>query len=119
MKSNLVLLIEDDRDIQENLRALLEMEGYQVHSAFNGKDALHFLSGSNSLHAILLDLMMPVMDGYEFLEKLTSNEFHAYAETPVILLSASTDLVQTANKHGLKFVKKPIDIDRLLGELSG
>ncbi|HET6343273.1 MAG TPA: response regulator, partial [Myxococcota bacterium] len=67
--TNHILLVENDRDIQETLRELLTEEGYDVAMANNGQEALTYLrTASRRPDAILLDLMMPVMDGLQFRE---------------------------------------------------
>jgi CheY-like chemotaxis protein len=110
-----ILLVEDDPDIQENLRFLLNLEGYQVQSANNGKESLAYLQAANPASVILLDLMMPVMDGYEFLENFYAEDSPTLAhEIPVVVLSAARDFEGVPRERGIAFVKKPIDIDHLL-----
>ncbi len=115
-----ILLIEDDSDIQFNLRLFLEMEGFEVFQAFNGKEALAFLESTKSqIRVILLDLMMPVMSGWEFLDAVKNMPIRNLSNPlpPIILLSASRELLPTALKNQLDFVVKPIDIDRLLNTI--
>src|SRR4051812_41979626 len=109
MKS--ILLVEDDPDIQENLQLFLGTEGFSVRSAYNGQEALELLNRGERFSAILLDLMMPVMDGYEFLDALGSAGSEDFRQTPVIALSASPDLARVARNRGIAFVKKPIDLE--------
>jgi CheY-like chemotaxis protein len=107
-------LVEDDQDIQDNLRLFLELEGYSVQSALNGREALHKLRAGGPVRMILLDLMMPVMDGYEFLEALTLEENASLAAAPIVLLSASPDVERIAGVHQLHFIRKPIDLEQLV-----
>jgi len=112
-----VLLIEDDPDIQFNLRLLLEGEGYSVISASDGEEGLEALAPSRPpIDVVLLDLMMPRLNGEQFLQRLhRSGELQS---RPVILLSASRDAGALARRFGVDLVTKPIDIERLLSLLA-
>ena len=68
MAKNRVLIVEDDRDIREELTSLLEENDYCVLVADHGEHALEVMRAGNRPDAIILDLMMPVMDGWEFRE---------------------------------------------------
>jgi DNA-binding response OmpR family regulator len=82
-----VLLVEDDAAIRDALRELLEAEGYVVQGAANGREALARLrGGGHRPRLILLDLMMPVMDGWEFRQAQRGDP--ALACIPVVVLSA-------------------------------
>ena len=78
MKRKYLLIVEDDTDLRETLKELLEIEGYTVTMASNGKEALSFLKKTQKFsHLILLDLMMPIMDGASFLDAFHKNKsFH-------------------------------------------
>lgn len=112
-----ILLIEDDPDIQGLLRLFLEGEGFSVQSAYNGLEALEYLKAGKKASAILLDLMMPVMDGYEFLEEMSSESYQSFRDIPVIVLSAAADIEKAAQVQALEFVRKPIQLDQLLQAL--
>lgn len=110
MSNKTLLLVEDDPDIRTTLKEVLELEGYSVLSAANGKEAYDLLKTSPKPCLILLDLMMPVMNGWEFLE---AQQSHAkIANVPVIVVSAAGDKAKSAKAHG--FIKKPIEVDGLL-----
>lgn len=116
MQPERILLVEDDPDIQANLRDLLESEGYGVDSAFNGREALSFLRKGHRPTAILLDLMMPVMNGYQFLDVLRTEQAGAVSESiPTVIVSAAPDTERTSAFFGLPLVRKPFDVDVLLG----
>jgi CheY-like chemotaxis protein len=83
----LILVIEDDHAIRESLSELLEDEGYQVASATNGQEALEVLARVGPPCVILLDLMMPVMDGYEFMGRKTADP--QLASIPVVVITAA------------------------------
>ncbi len=105
-----VLVVDDDPDIRETLRFVLEDAGYQVYSAENGQEALDVLADAKPLPGlILLDLMMPVMSGDEMLKALKS--VHALAEIPVTIVTASGAPMPPL-ASGL--LKKPVDLDVLL-----
>lgn len=105
-----VLVVDDNPDIRETLRFVLEDAGYPVYSAENGKEALAILASGKQLPGlILLDLMMPVMSGDEMLKALKA--VHALAQIPVTIVTASG-----APKPPLAsaLLKKPVDLDVLL-----
>lgn len=87
--SKSILVIDDDEAIREILKISLEMEGYHVMTAANGKEALDVLSQSPDQGVILLDLMMPVMNGWEFVEEFQKIE--KYSKIPIIIISACSD----------------------------
>lgn len=104
-----VLLVEDDNDIRSALEGFLTDEGYQVLTAENGKAGLQLLEEKKP-GLVLLDLMMPVMNGWEFLEEKSHS--NKAADIPVLVISAVP-----GNPHipgALGFLKKPIDLDRLI-----
>jgi CheY-like chemotaxis protein len=106
-----ILVVEDNWEIREGLRLALEVEGYEVFTAENGQEALEKLASLPRPGCILLDLMMPVMNGFEFLEAVQAND--SLATIPVGVLTAYANLA--AQVHGAaSFMKKPIDIEVLL-----
>jgi CheY-like chemotaxis protein len=109
-----LLVVEDDGDIREALWALLEEEGYSVALAANGKEALAKLDPLPAV--ILLDLMMPVMDGFTFLETLRRDPAPQRAQIPVILITAAPRHV-AATTGVPEILTKPIDAADLLGTL--
>jgi len=105
-----ILVIEDDADIRETLRQALEYEGYDSVGAANGQEGLEILGNIDSPCLILLDLMMPVMDGWKFAEKLRDDE--KLSTIPVVIVSAFVDQTRTLNAQGI--LKKPVELDALL-----
>ena len=89
---------------------LLLLEGFRAHAVANGREALDYLHHGDRPEVILLDLMMPVMDGWAFRRAQCSEP--ELADVPVIVLSA-LDPDRGAD-IGVEFLKKPLDFDRLL-----
>lgn len=110
-KGSGVLIVDDDEVTLASLGVLLELEGYSVERARNGREALDKIALKNEVpDLILLDLKMPVMDGWQFLAE-RSKDPRARA-APVVLLSG---LPYIPNAPGVSdFLTKPIDANRLL-----
>lgn len=109
-----ILIVEDDLDTREMLGRFLELEGYAVETASNGRQALERLEEGARACVILLDLMMPVMDGWQFRREQVRNE--ALASIPVIVVSAAgRDRLQQVNADG--YLAKPVDLDELLHQI--
>ncbi|HMF39994.1 MAG TPA: response regulator [Polyangia bacterium] len=108
--SQIVLVIDDDRNVAEALMEVLESEGYEVQTADNGRSALNQLRGGLRPCAILLDLMMPVMDGWDFRhEQMRDADLK---EIPVVVISAagfSADTVR-AQFGGVEYLTKPFEL---------
>jgi CheY-like chemotaxis protein len=107
-----VLVVDDDPDVRGLLETYLELEGFDVLTATNGCDALQRLRHARP-SVILLDLMMPVMDGVEFRRR--QQEHPLLRDIPVVCLSARHDASKTAAALGLtECVAKPFDLERLM-----
>jgi CheY-like chemotaxis protein len=113
-KPGYVLIVDDDQAIREMLSETLDDAGYQVVSVEHGKLALAHLFETPTLPGvILLDLMMPVMNGWEFLEQKQADT--RLAAIPVIVLSARPTMQHEAyTTYVDEFLQKPIDILPLL-----
>jgi two-component system, OmpR family, response regulator CpxR len=110
-----VLVVEDDFAIRETLRELLEDEGYDVSWASNGREALELLA-HRAPRVILLDLMMPVMDGWEF--RVAQQKDPALARIPVVVISADHALDQKVAALAVDgWLAKPFELDALLTTL--
>ncbi len=104
-----VLVVEDDRDVRDCLLTALRTEGYSVDAAVDGVDALHAVRDRRP-DVVVLDLMMPVMDGRSFLAAHRADP--ATASIPVIVTTAAPQL----RVDGVAaFIPKPFDLDVLLG----
>jgi CheY-like chemotaxis protein len=111
-----VCIVEDDPDIRNTLQALLEIEGFLVRTASNGKEALaHLREAASRTALILLDLMMPVMNGWEFIEVATGEP--ELASIPIVVVSAiasASELPSGASSQIVRVIKKPVNVDELL-----
>ncbi|HVN27503.1 MAG TPA: response regulator [Candidatus Binataceae bacterium] len=105
-----ILVVDDDRGAMEALSDILEYEGYQVERAQNGLQALEHLKETRpSPNLIILDLLMPVMDGWEF--RLRQKEDPELAKIPVLVVTA---IGATAGIDAAGVLRKPVDVDVLL-----
>jgi CheY-like chemotaxis protein len=108
-----ILLVEDHEEIQFLVKSLLEGEGYWVRATSNGEEALEFLKSQEPPHLILLDLMMPVMDGYELSDEIRKDP--ALSQIPVVVMSADSHAKEQQHRLGARaYLKKPLDIFSLL-----
>ncbi len=109
-----ILLVDDEEDARTSLSALLTAQGYHVVTAVNGSDALGYLrKGPDKPFLILLDLEMPVLDGWQFLTLRCEDP--ALAEIPVVLISGQSAAPATAALLGLSgYIQKPIAIAKLI-----
>ena len=100
-----VLLVEDDADIRDSLQDILEDEGFDVIPAANGKQAIDFLTLNDPIGAdlVILDLLMPMVSGWEVLERMTADP--RLSDIPVLVLSAAA-APMPARAQG--FVRKPL-----------
>lgn len=108
-QSKRILIVEDDRDIRDALQQALEIEGYTVSAVANGKEGLEYLNQFEHPCVILLDLMMPVMNGWEFLEMRRQMELES---VPVVVVSAAGDRAKPFQAQA--FIRKPIELDGLI-----
>jgi CheY-like chemotaxis protein len=107
-----VLIVEDDRDTREMLERFLELEGFSVMSAPNGLEALQTLQREGRACVILLDLMMPVMNGWEFRQVQARDP--RFSDIPVIVVTAAGKREQIPAIDADAWLSKPVDFDRLL-----
>ncbi|MBK7862657.1 MAG: response regulator [Archangiaceae bacterium] len=113
-----IMVAEDDPEIRASVAELLQSEGYEVVLASNGAKALELLRGGAAPQLILLDLMMPGVDGFQFREEQRKDP--VLSAIPVLLMSAGGDLNAKAAQLGVAgYLKKPFaDIDSLLGTIA-
>ncbi|GIW08504.1 MAG: hypothetical protein KatS3mg060_3309 [Dehalococcoidia bacterium] len=107
-----VLLVEDDASLRQTIRDVLELEGYRVLTAADGVDGLDLLDREEP-NVILLDLMMPRMNGYQFAESLAGRK--PAVAIPIILLTADARAPDKAQQVGASaWLHKPFEIDELV-----
>ena len=112
----LILLIEDDFMLRGSLATLLDAEGYKVESSANALDALQRLDRPPKPSLILLDIMLPYMDGLEF--RAVQRRMRNIADIPVIVITAVGIRPEVANELGLETAFfKPLDPARLLAAI--
>jgi len=108
-----ILLIEDDEDLRDAFRDLFEDEGYNVWTAANGKEALDCLRSRGRACLIFLDLMMPVMNGWEF--RAEQERDPVLAQIPVVVCTADTHAERKAREIGAAaWLPKPTDATDLV-----
>lgn len=108
-----VLIVEDDDETREAMQVLLQTQGFRVEAGTNGADALAQLRAGLRPCVILLDLMMPVMDGFEF--RVLQRADAQLADIPVIAYSGHYDVAANAARLGtVAYFQKPIDFKELL-----
>ncbi len=109
-----VFIVEDDQVIRQCLVQLLEMEGYSVECVSNGQEGLDALRAAEALpDVVVLDLMMPVKDGFAFREEQMADP--RLAQIPVIVMSADGRLTEKLDRlRTQNYLRKPVDIDVFL-----
>lgn len=111
-----VLLVDDDADLRESLQLVLEMNGYRVVTARDGADALTCLHDDPLPRVILLDVMMPGLNGMEFRERQMRDP--RIKDVPVVLLTgAGAHAVDPRTVVGARVLRKPFDFDELFALL--
>jgi CheY-like chemotaxis protein len=107
-----VLIVDDDPDIRDAMGECLRYEGYDVHSAADGRDALDRLEYGLRPAVILLDLKMPVLNGFDVLEALKSRP--EWKSIPVVIVSANRGYEAEDLSGAVSILRKPVNVDRLL-----
>jgi CheY-like chemotaxis protein len=104
-----VLIVEDDEESRDTLRELLEYEGYRVETAVNGQEALARLNtAGDQIYIVLLDLFMPVMDGWQVIDQLRAD---GRLDTTRVVIITSAPYRAPA---GLPVFEKPLDLDKVM-----
>jgi CheY-like chemotaxis protein len=110
-----ILVVDDEFDILTTWRLVLEMEGYEVSTASNGRTALD-AARSYPPALVITDWMMPHMDGVELIRELAASD--GLGQVPIILMSAAANAPAIAHPHA-HFRRKPLSIDDLLDTVRG
>jgi two-component system alkaline phosphatase synthesis response regulator PhoP/two-component system response regulator VicR len=105
-----ILIIDDDATMVNLLSTILEIDGFETRKALSGKDAFRLLSEEGAPDMVLLDIMMPEMDGFEVLARLRNDP--ATKKLPIIMLTARTDdkdIFEGWRRGADEYVTKPFD----------
>lgn len=116
MQKSSILLVEDEEHLHEALKLNLEMDGYEVDSAFDGQEALKQIQAAH-YDLIILDIMLPSLDGFSITERLRLNN----NQTPILILSAkntSANRVQGLKLGADDYLTKPFNLEELLLRVS-
>jgi two-component system, chemotaxis family, chemotaxis protein CheY len=108
--SHTILVVEDDHDVRDAFVQVLQSDGYEAVPACDGEEALTQLQGGLAPCLILLDLMMPRMNGWEFIEHHGRLE----SRSPIIVVSAYGSPEQLGSQDVIAYMRKPVDIEALL-----
>src|SRR5438128_4425989 len=101
-----ILVVEDEADSRESLREILELEGYKVRTAVNGREALDTLNAiGDQICIVLLDLFMPVMDGWQVINELRATG--RLATTQVVIITSAAHRAPA----GVPVFQKPLDLE--------
>jgi CheY-like chemotaxis protein len=106
-----ILLVEDNDDVRDMMSLALELDGHLVSAARNGRDALDLLAKGPHPSLILMDLMMPIMNGWELRAAIQKEP--AWRDIPVVVISAVNPEIAD-RLQDTAYVPKPVDIDNLL-----
>ena len=109
-----ILIGEDEPDIRSVMQESLEAVGLSILTAANGQEALGKLGNNPGVSLILLDLMMPVMNGWQFLSAIDKNP--VLKKIPIIVVTVFSDQAKDLNVRGV--LKKPFDLDDLLKQVN-
>lgn len=110
-----VLVVEDNVDVREMMQILLEDAGYDVRAAANGREALASMRACRP-SLVLLDLDMPVMDGWEFRRRQIADD--RLSDVPVICVTASCNVLDVTTEMNIRCVAKPVCFDTLFEEVA-
>ena len=104
-----VLVVEDEKESRDTLRELLELEGYQVRTATNGQEALDTLTErGDEICIVLLDLFMPVMDGWQVIDRLRADG--RLAATKIVIITSAAYQAPS----GIPVFEKPLDLNKVM-----
>lgn len=115
MEKQKLLIVDDDSRNIFALKAVLKAKGFEVVSAASAKEGLDLLQKDTGIKVVLMDIMMPDMDGYEAIEQIKNNK--ATATIPVIAVTAKAmvgDRQKTLEAGADDYISKPINVDVLL-----
>ena len=108
-----ILVVEDEADSRDALREILELEGYKVRTAVNGREALDTLDSiGDQICIVLLDLFMPVMDGWQVINELRATG--RLATTQVVVITSAAHRAPA----GIPVFQKPLDLEKVMSQVN-
>lgn len=110
MDEKRILIVDDDKDIQSSMQMILELHGYAVTCVSNGQEAIEVLTQGPDPSVILLDLMMPVMDGLDFIKTVEARDLTK--NIPIIVMTAARNKAHEIEKYTT--LLKPFEVTKLL-----
>ena len=111
-----ILVCDDEKDIVSALKIYLMADGYQVFEAYNGREALEILK-KEDIHLVLMDIMMPIINGYEATKRIRSLDREDAKKIPIIAMTANAfteDRIRAKEAGMDEHVAKPIDVELLI-----
>ena len=114
MSAHTILVVEDDHDVRDAMIEVLQSEGYEAVPAVDGEDALGHLQAGLEPCLILLDLMMPRMNGWQFMQQDAVRQSNA----PIVVVSAHGTADDVRSAGVAAYMRKPVDVDKLLGVIA-
>jgi CheY-like chemotaxis protein len=109
---NVILIVDDDEDVRDSLRLVLEGEGCAVETVTNGLEALRYLRSHGAPCLVLLDLMMPIMNGWDFLVEKDADP--TIAQVAVVVVTAAGEAQVRALAGNRQVLPKPLKVEDLL-----
>ena len=108
-----ILVVEDEMESRETLREILELEGYKVRTAVNGREALDTLTAiGDQICIVLLDLFMPVMDGWQVIDELKASG--RLASTQIVVITSAAHRAPA----GIPVFQKPLDLEKVMSKVN-
>ena len=111
-----ILVCDDEKDIVSALKIYLMADGYQVFEAYNGREALEILKNED-IHLVLMDIMMPIINGYEAAKRIRSLDREDAKKIPIIAMTANAfteDRIRAKEAGMNEHVAKPVDVELLI-----
>src|SRR5262245_57224738 len=111
-----ILVVDDEADVRDLVEVVLDTSGYDIQTAIDGEEALRKLRGA-TFDAVVLDVSMPVLDGWAVLETMKADADPAVSDVPVVMLTAmgtTADKLRGGLDGALHYVTKPFEVRDLL-----
>lgn len=113
-KPKKILIIDDDPEMRLALQHILSILGHKSMCANNGEMALEILSHTEKPSMIFCDIMMPKMNGLEFLSNLKKDTHHSLSTIPVVIFSSEKNMCSEVASYGAEFLNKTFKVDEIV-----